>query len=111
MGRTEEELTRSGRDFTVGRFPMNSNAKALIAGMPDGMVKVISDRETGEILGMHVLGPRATDLIAEGALAMRSELTVDEIVATIHAHPTLGEAVREASLDVLDRALHLPPKG
>ena len=60
---------------------------------------------------MHVLGPRATDLIAEGALAMRSELTVDEIVATIHAHPTLGEAVREASLDVLDRALHLPPKG
>ena len=111
VGRTEEELTRSGRDFTVGRFPMNSNAKALIAGMPDGMVKVISDRETGEILGMHVLGPRATDLIAEGALAMRSELTVDEIVATIHAHPTLGEAVREASLDVLDRALHLPPKG
>ena len=111
VGRTEEELTRSGRDFTVGRFPMNSNAKALIAGMPDGMVKVISDRETGEILGMHVLGPRATDLIAEGALAMRSELTVDEIVATIHAHPTLGEAIREASLDVLDRALHLPPKG
>lgn len=111
VGRTEEELTRSGQSFTVGRFPMNSNAKALIAGMPDGMVKVISDRETGEILGMHVLGPRATDLIAEGALAMRSELTVDEIVATIHAHPTLGEAVREASLDVLDRALHLPPKG
>lgn len=111
VGRTEEELTRSGKAFTVGRFPMNSNAKALIAGMPDGMVKILSDKGTGEILGMHILGPRATDLIAEGALAMRSELTVDEIVATIHAHPTLGETVKEASLDVLDRALHLPPKG
>lgn len=111
VGPTEVELAKSGRPFTVGRFPMNSNAKALIAGMPDGMVKVLADKETGEILGMHLLGPRATDLIVEGTLAMKSELTVDEIVATIHAHPTLGETVKEASLDVLNRALHLPPKG
>jgi len=74
------------------------------------MIKFIVGKEFKEILGAHILGPRATDLIAECALAIGLEATVDEVIATIHAHPTLGEAIREAALAVEKRAIHLPNK-
>ena len=76
----------------------------------DGMVKFIADEKYGEILGVHIVGPHATDLIVEGALALRLEATVEEIASTIHAHPTVGEALSEAALDVLGRAIHMQPK-
>lgn len=74
----------------------------------EGMVKIIAGKKYGEILGLHIVGPRATDLIAEGALAIGPEATLDEIIATIHAHPTISEAVREAALAAGKRAIHIP---
>ena len=76
----------------------------------EGLVKIIAGREYGEVLGMHIIGPRATDLICEGALAIGSELTLDELAATIHSHPTVTETMRECALDALGRAVHIPPR-
>ena len=73
----------------------------------EGLVKIIAGREYGEVLGMHIIGPRATDLIAEGALALRLEATVDELISTIHSHPTVSESVRECALNVQKRAIHI----
>ena len=69
-------------------------------------MKIIADIKQGEVLGMHIIGPRATDLIAEGALAIRLEATVDELISTIHSHPTISESVREAAMNVEKRAIH-----
>jgi len=78
----------------------------MIMNGGEGLVKILADPKYKEILGVHILGPRATDLIAEAALAIRLEATVDELITTIHAHPTLAEAVREAAMDVLGNAIH-----
>jgi dihydrolipoamide dehydrogenase len=75
-------------------------------GATEGMIKIISDKKYKEIVGVHILGPRATDLIVEGALALRLESTVEEIISTIHAHPTVGEALKEAALATENRAIH-----
>jgi len=77
-------------------------------GAGNGLVKFVVDGRTDEILGMHMAGPRATDLIVEGALALRLEATVEEIISTIHGHPTVGEALHEAAHSVHGTALHLP---
>ena len=82
----------AGIDYVVGKFPMSANGKALILNGGEGLVKIIAGKEYGEVLGMHIIGPRATDLICEGALAIGSELTLDELVATIHSHPTVTES-------------------
>ena len=89
---------------------MSANGKALILNGGEGLVKIIAGREYGEVLGMHIIGPRATDLICEGALAIGSELTLDELAATIHSHPTVTETMRECALDALGRAVHIPPR-
>ena len=89
---------------------MSANGKSLILNGGEGLVKIIAGREFGEILGMHIIGPRATDLIAEGALAIGGEMTLDEIAATIHSHPTVTESLRECALDALGRAVYIPPK-
>ena len=89
---------------------MSANGKALILNGGEGLVKIIAGSEYGEVLGMHIIGPRATDLICEGALAIGQELTLDELVATIHSHPTVTEAMRECALDALGRPVHIPPK-
>lgn len=109
VGLTEEKAKEQGVDYVVGKFPLSANGRSLIMG-GDGMIKFIVGKEYKEILGVHILGPRATDLIAECALAIQMEATVDEIIATIHAHPTIGEAVREAALAVEKRAIHMPNK-
>ena len=85
---------------------MSANGKALILNGGEGLVKIIADAKYGEVLGMHIIGPRATDLIAEGALALRLETTVDELITTIHSHPTVTESIREAALNVEKRAIH-----
>ena len=109
VGLTEEQCKSRGIDYTVGRFPMAGNGKALILNGGEGLVKIISEPKYGEILGVHIIGPRATDLISEAALAIGSELTVDELISTIHSHPTVTEAVREAALDVYGRCIHAAP--
>lgn len=108
VGLTEEQAKEEGIDYIVGKFPLMANGKSLIMGGGDGMIKFVVGKEYKEILGAHILAPRATDLIAECALAIGLEATIDEVIATIHAHPTVGEAVREAALAVDKRAIHIP---
>lgn len=106
VGLTEEQAKAKGIDYVVGKFPMMANGKALILNGGEGLVKIIADKKYNEVLGMHIIGPRATDLIAEGALAIRLEATVDELISTIHSHPTVTETMREAALAVEKRAIH-----
>jgi len=83
---------------------------AAILGEQRGLVKIISDQKYGQILGVHIIGPQATSLIPEAALAMKLEVTPQEIVATMHAHPTLSEALWEAALDVTGETIHFPSR-
>jgi len=108
VGLTEVQARAQGYDVQVGRFPLNANGKALTYGETDGFVRVVSEARFGEVLGLHILAPHASDLVHEGGLALVLEATLDELLATIRAHPTLGEAVREAGLEMRDGALHLP---
>jgi len=109
VGITEEQALQKGLDIRIGRFPLSGNGKALIESEGRGIIKIISGARYGEILGVHLWGPRATDLIAEAALAIRLEATIDELISTIHAHPTIGEAMPEAALNTLGMAIHWPP--
>jgi dihydrolipoamide dehydrogenase len=108
VGMTEAEARAEGIDVKVGRFPLYANGKSLIMGDSKGLVKLVVDGSTDEILGIHMAGPRATDLIAEGAIALRLEATVDEMITTIHAHPTVSESFHEAAHAVHHSAIHLP---
>jgi dihydrolipoamide dehydrogenase len=108
VGLTEAQADEQGYDVQVGKFPLSANGKALTYGENNGFVKVVSEARFGEVLGLHIVAPHASDLIHEGGLALALEATVDELVATVHGHPTLGEAVREAALEVQGQALHLP---
>ncbi len=110
VGLTEKQARDSGIDVTIGRFPFSGNGKARTLGERDGFVKFVTDTKTGEVLGVHIFGAHATDLIAEAALSMKMEGTVEEVFSTIHAHPTLSEIVREAALDAQNRVIHMPPK-
>lgn len=107
VGLTEEACKKKGIEYKVGKFPMSANGKALILNGGEGLVKIIADVKYEEVLGMHIIGPRATDLIAEGALAIRLEATVEELISTIHSHPTVTETMREAALNVEKRAIHM----
>lgn len=109
VGLTEEVAKAQGLDYIVGKFPLAANGRAMIMG-EDGMIKIIAGKKYKEVLGAHILGPRATDLIGEMALAIGMEATIDEVIATIHAHPTVAEAIKEAALSVEKRAIHIPNK-
>lgn len=104
VGLTEEQVKEQGYEYSVGKFPFMAAGKAVAVGDTDGFVKIISDKKTGEILGSHIIGHGATELIAEIATARTLETTPLEIGITSHAHPTLAEAVMEAALDALGRA-------
>lgn len=110
VGLTEESAKEKGIEYGVGSFPMFANGKALIANGGVGAVKILYGKKYNEVLGVHILGPRATDMIGEAALAIGLEATVEEIIQTIHAHPTVTEAVREAALAAQKRAIHIPNK-
>lgn len=111
VGMTEAEAKKSGIEYKVGKFMLSNNGKALIMNEIEGtMVKIITDKKYEEVLGMHIFGPRATELIAEGALALRLEATVDEIITTIHPHPTISESIKEAALSVNNIAIHSAPE-
>ena len=96
VGLTEAQAREKGYDVKVGKFPFAGNSKATILGSHDGFVKIVSDAKYGEILGVHILGPQATELIAEAVVAMELEGTVEELMFTIHAHPTLAESLLDA---------------
>ena len=106
VGLTEQEAAAQGHEVAIGRFPFAANGMAAIMGEKRGLVKVISEPKYGQILGVHIIGPQATCLIAEAVMAMKLESTVDDILATIHAHPSLSEAIWEAAADVKGRAIH-----
>lgn len=108
VGMTEKQIKEMGYDYKVGRFPLLASGKALILGETEGIVKYIVDSKTEEVLALHIAGPKATELIVEGALALRIEATVDELISTIHAHPTVGESLQEAAHDIHQAAIHLP---
>ena len=108
VGLTEERCKELGIEYKVGRFPTSANGKSLVVGAVNGMIKVIAGAKYGEILGVHILADRATDLIEEAALAIRLEATLDELADTIHCHPTVSEGLREAVLAADKRAVHIP---
>jgi dihydrolipoyl dehydrogenase len=107
IGMTEKAAKESGQKFKVGKFPFKASGKALAVGEPEGFVKVIISEPYGEILGAHIIGSEATELIAELGLAMTLEATFEEIEATIHAHPTLSESVHEATAAAFGHAIHI----
>src|SRR6516164_1943323 len=107
VGLTERAAKEQGLQFKIGKFPFSASGKALAVGEPEGFVKLIIGEPHGEILGAHIIGPEATELIAELGLAMTLEATYEEIEATIHAHPTLSEAVHEATGAAFGEAIHI----
>ncbi|MBQ7435441.1 MAG: hypothetical protein IJV51_06540 [Oscillospiraceae bacterium] len=108
VGFTEEQAKELHLDYKVGKFPTSGNSRSLVAGHTDGMIKILSGAKYGEILGVHILAPSATELIEEAALAIRLEATLEEFTSTIHCYPTVAEAVRECTLAVDKKAIHIP---
>ena len=107
VGLTEEQVKESGRAYKVGRFPYTANARARTAGDATGFVKLIADAETDRLLGAHLIGPTASELVAELTLTLEFGGSSEDIALTVHPHPTLSEATREAALAVLGRAIHI----
>ena len=108
VGLGEKEAKDRGLEVKVGRFPFAAAGRALTLGQTEGFVKVVADAASGRMLGVHIIGPRATDLIAEATLAVQNGLTLDQLDLTMHAHPTLPEAIMEAALAAQGRAIHIP---
>jgi dihydrolipoamide dehydrogenase len=108
VGLGEKEAREKGLDIKVGKFPFVASGRALTLGQSEGFAKVIADAGSGKILGAHIVGPRATDLIAEATLAIQNELTMEQLDLTMHAHPTLPESLMEAALAAQGRAIHIP---
>jgi dihydrolipoamide dehydrogenase len=106
VGLTEAQAKAQGLKVKVGKFPFLANSKATILGSHDGFVKVVADEKYGEILGVHIIGPQGFELISEAVTAMEAEATVDTLIHTIHAHPTLYEAVGEAFNAVYGQAIN-----
>lgn len=109
VGLTEKEAKDRGLACQVGIFPLTGNGKALIEGAVGGLVKIIADQQSGQILGVHMCGPSATELITAAALAIHKKAAVEDLLATIHAHPSVGESLQEAAHAVFGNALHMPP--
>lgn len=109
VGITEEKAKELGLAYNKGVFPLAGNGKAMIEEGEAGFVKILADAKYGEILGVHMIGPRVTEMIGEATLAMRLEATVEELISTIHAHPTVSESLGEAALAVSGMAIHWPP--
>ncbi|HZI43383.1 MAG TPA: FAD-dependent oxidoreductase, partial [Gemmatimonadaceae bacterium] len=106
IGLTEQQCKDKKLDYKIGRFPFSANGRARTSGETEGFVKIIRDAKYGEILGAHIIGAHATELIHELAVARENEFTVEEVDLAIHAHPTLAEAVAEAALDSMGMMIH-----
>jgi dihydrolipoyl dehydrogenase len=106
VGLTETQAREAGYNVKIGKFPFTANSRASIVGQHEGFIKIVSDADYGEILGVHIIGPQATELIAEAVAAMEAEATVEDLMWTIHAHPTLAEAMLDASNSVYGMAIN-----
>lgn len=106
VGLSEAKAREQGYDVKIGKFPFTANSRASIVGEHEGFIKIVSEKEYGEILGVHIIGPQATELIAEAVIAMELEATVEDLMWTIHAHPTLAEAMLDASNSVYGLAIN-----
>jgi dihydrolipoamide dehydrogenase len=106
VGLTQTKAEELGYNVKIGKFPFSANSRASIVGAHEGFIKIVSDADYGEILGVHIIGPQATELIAEAVAAMELEATVEDLVWTIHAHPTLAEAMLDASNSVYGMAIN-----
>jgi dihydrolipoamide dehydrogenase len=106
VGKTEEEIKTENLPYSVGRFNFMGNGRARCMDETEGFVKILAHKETGRVLGIHIIGPRASDLIAEAVTVMTYGGSAEDIAMTFHAHPTLSEAMKEAALDVEKRAIH-----
>lgn len=107
VGLTEQEVKASGRAYRVGKFPFSANGRARTMGETQGFVKFVVDKDTDEILGAHMIGPNAADLLSEVVLAMEYRGSAEDIGITVHSHPTLSETVKEAALSAIGRAIHM----
>jgi len=106
VGKTEKELKAGAREYKIGRFFLKSNSRALAMDDLEGMVKLISDKQTDEILGVHIIAPTASELIAEAVVAMEYNASAEDIARIVHAHPTLAESIKEAALAIDGRSIH-----
>ena len=106
VGKTEEQLKESNKKYKVGKFPFLANSRAKAIDEPEGFVKILADDKTDKILGVHMIGPHAGEMIAEIGIAMEFGASSEDIARTCHAHPTFSEAVKEAALSVDKRAIH-----
>jgi dihydrolipoamide dehydrogenase len=106
VGKTEEQLQEEQVAYEKGEFPFAANGRAMALACTEGRVKILADRKTDRILGVHIIGPRAGDLIAEAVIAIEFSASAEDLARSIHAHPTLAEAVKEAALAVGERAIH-----
>lgn len=109
VGQSEQALRAVGEHYKIGIFPFSASARAQASGKTEGMVKIITHAETDVILGVHIIGDQASELIAEAVLAMEFSASAEDLARTIHAHPSISEALHEAALALDNRALHLPP--
>jgi dihydrolipoamide dehydrogenase len=110
VGLTDKQAQEAGYELKVGRFPFSASGKATVIGERNGFVKIVAETKYDEILGVHIFGPHATDLIGEAVLAMHLEGTAPDLAQAIHPHPTLTEAMKEAAFDVDGRAVHISPR-
>jgi dihydrolipoamide dehydrogenase len=107
VGKTEEDLIAEKVEYSKGTFPFAANSRAKTNGDYDGFVKVLTDKKTDKILGVHILGPGAGELICEAALGMEYGASAEDIARTCHAHPTLSEAMKEAFMAAYDKPIHM----
>ena len=106
VGRTEQQLKDDGIEYRTGSFPLAANGRALAGGQGTGLVKILADAETDEILGVHLFGANASEMIAECVVAMEFRGSAEDLALIVHAHPTLSEAIHEAALHLHGRAIH-----
>jgi len=106
VGLTEKEVANQGYDYNVSTFPMFANGRAVSKGEVSGFIKMITEKSTEEILGVHIVGPFASELVNEASLALQIECTAEEIIETIHVHPSIGEGLREAAMGIFNKSIH-----
>ena len=106
VGKSEEELKKINQGYKVGKFPFMANSRAKAINKPEGFVKILADNKTDKVLGVHIIGPHAGEMIAEMSVAMEFGASSEDIARTCHAHPTFSEAIKEAALSVDKRQIH-----
>jgi dihydrolipoamide dehydrogenase len=107
VGKTEEQLKEAKIAYKIGKFPFIANSRARTMGETEGMVKILAHEKTDRILGVHIVGPRASDMIAEAVAWVEMQASAEDVARTCHAHPTLSEAFKEAAMAVEKKAIHI----